>query len=262
MIRNVDLVSHLPTFLVGFHEVSVTLDAENPEFILAWKAADQTLQNEFIETADEYGIARFEQMLHILPSRGESLENRRSRVQIKWLNTIPYTIKALIMKLKSLSGDKDFTILKDYDHYQITIVTDLERFGQVDELITIINSVIPCNLIIVSRNQIPCRANGFALASGGVCAVHHFVITNDANETYTAKGNVRIAGRLTDTNQYIITNDAKETITVNSKTVHSGGATHTATVVLTNDFNAMYRINGENQIGSGAVISEYIGTKQ
>lgn len=53
MIRNVDLVSYLPTFLVGFHEVSVTLDAENPEFILAWKAADQTLQNEFIETADE-----------------------------------------------------------------------------------------------------------------------------------------------------------------------------------------------------------------
>jgi hypothetical protein len=69
MIREVDLVSYLPPFIAEYKETNLTLTAENPEFVLVWKAADRTLKNEFIETADEYGISRFEKILHILPSR-------------------------------------------------------------------------------------------------------------------------------------------------------------------------------------------------
>lgn len=60
MTREVDLVSYLPPFLAEFKEIAVTLKAENPEFVLVWNAAERVLQNEFIETADEYGISRFE----------------------------------------------------------------------------------------------------------------------------------------------------------------------------------------------------------
>ena len=49
--REVDLLSYLPPFMAEFKEIAVTLDAENPEFVLVWKAADRVLQNEFIETA-------------------------------------------------------------------------------------------------------------------------------------------------------------------------------------------------------------------
>ena len=54
MIREIDLVSYLPPFIAGFKEISATLEAENPEFLLVWRAADQVLKNEFIETSDEY----------------------------------------------------------------------------------------------------------------------------------------------------------------------------------------------------------------
>ena len=81
MIRNVDLVSYLPPIMAEFQEYRVTLEAENPEFVLVWNATDQVLQNEFIATADEYGISRFEQILNILPSKEDTLESRRSRVQ-------------------------------------------------------------------------------------------------------------------------------------------------------------------------------------
>ena len=56
MIREVDLVSYLPPFLAEYQETNLTLTAENPEFALVWKAADRVLTNEFIVTADEYGI--------------------------------------------------------------------------------------------------------------------------------------------------------------------------------------------------------------
>ena len=54
MIRNVDLVSYLPPIMAEFQEYRVTLEAENPEFVIIWNATDQVLQNEFIATADEY----------------------------------------------------------------------------------------------------------------------------------------------------------------------------------------------------------------
>lgn len=112
MTKTVDLVSYLPPFMADFKEISVTLEAENPEFVLVWKAADRVLQNEFIESADEYGISRFEKILNILPSTEDTLESRRARVQARWFNTIPYTMKAFLAKLEALCGDSDFTVTK------------------------------------------------------------------------------------------------------------------------------------------------------
>ena len=67
MIREVDLVSYLPPFMAEFKEIMATLEAENPEFVLVWEAADRVLQNEFIETSDEYGISRWERILGVFP---------------------------------------------------------------------------------------------------------------------------------------------------------------------------------------------------
>ena len=44
MIREVDLVSYLPPFMAEFKEIMATLEAENPEFVLVWEAADRVLQ--------------------------------------------------------------------------------------------------------------------------------------------------------------------------------------------------------------------------
>lgn len=234
MIRDVNLLSYLPPFMTKFKEIAAALDAENPEFVLVWKAADRVLQNEFIETADEYGISRFEEILNILPSKEDTLESRRSRVFSRWFNTISYTLKALIAKLEALCGDSDFTIIKGYDNYTITIIVDLKMFGQVDELDHILESMIPCNMIVDSRNEIPCEASGLALSGGGICSVQDFFITNDFRESYTT----------------------------NSGATFGGGVVNTAAVVITNDFNEQFNINGENNAGSGVAVLEQISKRK
>ena len=171
-------------------------------------------------------------------------------------------MKALIAKLEALCGDSDFTIIKEYDNYTITIIVDLEMFGQVDELDYIIESMIPCNMIVISRNEIPCKASGFALFSGGICFVQDFFITNDFRESYTVNSKAAFGGGMVEEVHYFITNDSKENIAVNGAAVHGGGAVNTATVVITNDFNEQFNINGENDVGSGVVVSEFIGTNQ
>lgn len=110
MIRETDLVSYLPPFLAEYREINEALSAEDPEFGLVWKAADKALKNEFIATADEYGISRFEKMLGIFPMPGESTETRRQRVQLKWLAMLPYTLPRLRETLEAVLGPGGFLL--------------------------------------------------------------------------------------------------------------------------------------------------------
>lgn len=169
MTREVDLVSYLPPFLAEFKEIAVTLEAENPEFMLVWNAAERVLQNEFIETADEYGISRFEKILNILPSTEDTLESRRARVQARWLNTIPYTLRVLIQTLTVLCGGTDFKITHNFDvGYNFTLEFALELYGKVEELERMLGATLPCNIIINTKNKITSQLESKLYTYGGI----------------------------------------------------------------------------------------------
>ena len=213
MIREVDLVSYLPPFMQSYKEPVAALEAENPEFSLMWSATDRCLRNRFISTADEYGISRFEKMLKIYPTTDDTLESRRSRVQSKWFNTIPYTWKVLLQKLLVLCGDSDFEVTGDFKTgYTLYIDTDLELYGQVEELENIINTMIPENLVVVSKNSIPCNIKGAVLFGGGICFINEFIITNDFREVFDVNGSSVFGGKATDTTMVTISTDFNETI--------------------------------------------------
>ena len=148
MIREVDLVSYLPPFLAGYRELREALAAENPEFALAWDAADRALRNEFIDTADEYGIARFEGMLGILSSRGDALEDRRARVRSRGFTAVPYTYRMLVEMVARILGDAhDFYIWSDFktDYGMILTVCTMDD-SQDMELKRTLDRVIPANI--------------------------------------------------------------------------------------------------------------------
>lgn len=169
MIREIDLVSYLPPFIAGFKEISATLEAENPEFLLVWRAADQVLKNEFIETSDEYGISRFEKMLNILPSWEDTLESRRARVRSQWINVLPYTVRMLLQKLQIICGSTDFVLKTDFEKsYTLILQTNLEQFGSVEEVENTLGTMVPCNIRTVSRNSIRAYAGGYAYFTGVV----------------------------------------------------------------------------------------------
>ena len=156
MVREVDLVSYLPPFMAEYKEIDAALKAEDPEFVLVWQAADRVLRNEFIETADEYGIARFEAILNILPSSEDTLESRRARVLSRWFSSIPYTERVLIERLTGICGTNNFTLTRDYLNYHLEIEVDLELFGQIEELERLLDEMLPCNITVTARNDMRC----------------------------------------------------------------------------------------------------------
>ena len=176
MTRDVSLLAYLPPFMQDFTEIAATLNAEDPEFVIVWDSADRVLKNQFIATADEYGISRFEKILKILPSKEDTLESRRSRVQNRWFNDMP------CYRLTTLCADHGFTLTKYFtDAYTLEIHTDLELFGQVEEFERIIGSVITCNLVVKSTNYIILNAAGPVSLGGTIVQNQNFVVNTELN---------------------------------------------------------------------------------
>lgn len=188
MTRDVSLLAYLPPFMQDFTEIAATLNAEDPEFVIMWDSADKVLKNQFIATADEYGISRFEKILKILPSKEDTLESRRSRVQNRWFNDMPCTLRTLVYRLTTLCADHGFTLTKYFtDAYTLEIHTDLELFGQVEELERIIGSAIPCNLVVKSTNYIILNAAGPVSLGGTIAQNQNFVVNTELNTQQSVK---------------------------------------------------------------------------
>lgn len=166
MIREVDLVTYLPSFMQKYQEPVAALEAENPEFAIAWDSVHSILYNHFISTADEYGIRRFEKMLGISPSNEDSLESRRWQVQMKWSSMVLYTLPKLREFLVSVLGVGGF--LLDMQEYHLGLVL----VNQQDEIYLSIYSTLrdwlPVNIVLdmESRRTVKQNAGIYAGAVG------------------------------------------------------------------------------------------------
>ena len=112
-MRKVDLWYYLPPFLKEFLEMREILGAEEPEFQELVKQYDDVLKDNFIVTATERGIARFESTLGIRPDASASLETRRSAVLTKWWDATPYTLRTLKNRIAMIQGNSNIQISFD-----------------------------------------------------------------------------------------------------------------------------------------------------
>lgn len=189
-----DLVSYLPSFMAEYEEINAALTAENPEFTLLWNGKEKVLKNQFILTAEGEGLARFERLLGIVPSKLDTLESRRQRVLLRWFLQLPYTERMLLEKLVNLCGEENFAFTKNYDCYQIRIEVSLELYGQIKELEELLERMIPCNMNVISRNRLDCKAEGNVKIYSGIRVTERVLVTNDFKERALVKGNAGAAG--------------------------------------------------------------------
>ncbi|MGN0680280.1 MAG: putative phage tail protein [Oscillospiraceae bacterium] len=178
-MNDVNLAEYLPPFLREYKELKAVMDAENPEFIRLSEATERVLKNEFIETADEFGISRFEKLLGILPSKNDTLESRRARVYSRWFTELPYTLKAFLAKLAGLSEYGNISVSVDFEHYRIAIDTDFELYGQTDELERLVELMFPCNIIADLRNTVRAKSERLLFAGGAVAVTEPVFINQE-----------------------------------------------------------------------------------
>lgn len=147
MAKEVDLLSYWMPILRNLKEFKEIAKAEEPELRLLLEAIDRTLANMYIETADEYGIERFESMMGIYPEAGDTLEERRFSVLTKWNDKIPYTEEALHGLLEVLCGGDGYTLKIDYANYKLVVKLALSNENNVNEVEDLLARVVPVNIV-------------------------------------------------------------------------------------------------------------------
>lgn len=154
MTKEVDLIQYLPLFVAEYKEIQQIMNTENPEFNLLETEKEKVQNNQYIVSCDESGIARFEQLLNIVPSPDDTLNSRISRCFVRWNSTIPYTYKSLIEKLTAICGEGNFELYPDWESYSIKVIAAMPNCGQVEELNNLLEYIIPANIIVFSENKI------------------------------------------------------------------------------------------------------------
>lgn len=138
------LIDYLPPVLRSVLEFMAITDAQQPEIEKAWDALQLVMDNQFIDTATEAGVAVWEKELNITPSSTETLEERKQRIKIAWAYGVVYTYNWLVGWLKSSCGEDNppptidnyvlHTVLPvsvDYMH----ILDDMRRYVAANVLI-------------------------------------------------------------------------------------------------------------------------------
>ena len=156
MIREVNLISHLPLCIQGYREIQGIMNAEEPELQLVEDASETIKNNMFVLYTDEAGIKRYENMFGLTPSKDDSLSNRQANVLTQYTNAVIYTLRGLIERLNILCGVDNYTLELIPDEYIIKI----ELYPNVENLIETIKSMlvdmIPANMLwtcVVKHNK-------------------------------------------------------------------------------------------------------------
>lgn len=155
MAKEVDLLSYWMPVLRELKEFKEISKAEEPEIKLLLEKVDRTLNNMFIETADEEGISHYESMLGITPSIEDTLETRRFNVLVGWNNNTIYTDTTLKALLTSLCGGEDrYNLVEDYENYKLDIATTVSVAGAYELVSKALADMLPCNLVLILSNTI------------------------------------------------------------------------------------------------------------
>lgn len=171
MVRDVDLIKYLPLFVAEYEEIQEITETENPEFRLAIKKVDQAKGNQFIISADEEGVSRFEKLLGIRPKETASLEDRRKEILARWNDVSVYTYKGLILRLNQLLGVGNYEIYPRFDDYELEL-----EYRNKAGFESYIREIIPANIALKTQVAVLTDVKFSAAAISG----EHIVISQPA----------------------------------------------------------------------------------
>lgn len=148
-----ELKEYWPRYLQDLIEFGQIAGAEQPEFTKAVQDVRNAPNDFFMSTLTEYGCQRWEAILGLLAAPGDTVEARRERILIAYLDQLPYTYRTLLKYLATVS--EDFNVVLDNDAYELFIRIRLSGYTQRDALAATLGQMIPANLVLLLQTAIP-----------------------------------------------------------------------------------------------------------
>lgn len=154
------LIDYLPSVVREYIEFQGITGSEQPELERVWMDTDALLSNQFLPTAGNMGLSRWEAILGITPQKTDTLDVRRARIKAKWNVELPYTVRWLQNWLLKLCGSEGYAL--SIEEYTIHIQLDYNLLSDIahltSDLRTMLLAVRPANMQIAMAGSY--QANG------------------------------------------------------------------------------------------------------
>jgi hypothetical protein len=150
------LSNYLPTVVRDYDAFQGILAGEQAEFEQVWGSVEDARNNQYISTAGDFGLSRWEQILELEVKGTDTLENRRFRILTRLNEELPYTLPKLRTMLDSTCGAGNATVT--VQDYQITVRVGLVVRSNYTDVETLLKRVIPQNMkldlsLLYNRNS-------------------------------------------------------------------------------------------------------------
>ena len=139
--------------ILDIKEFELIANAEDNEIKLLNQNIIDLLNDEFIETATDKGIAKRESFFNIQPFADDTLETRRFRLCTKWNSRLPYTYNQLVSRLNTLVGENGYTLSVNHLEYTLTLKINLGQKRMLQEAKNMMKNIAPCNLVVCVELQ-------------------------------------------------------------------------------------------------------------
>ena len=140
---------NLSTYVIrDYAEFQGIMGSEQPEIEKAWNTTDDLLDNQFIPTAGNMGLSRWEKILGITPKGTDSLEDRRFRILTRINEELPYTLPQLRNILETLCGKGNYSADVEEGTYQLLVKIGLAAKNNFNDVESLLNRVVPQNMVV------------------------------------------------------------------------------------------------------------------
>ncbi len=141
------LQDYLPSILLKTYEFPLLCDTEQPEIDRLRDAADAVLDAQFISTAGETAIARYEKIFGITPMDTDTLAERRFKVLAKINAQLPFSVRRLRQQLETLCGADGYKLELDGGKYTLTVKVALTAKRNQQAVEELLADIVPANMV-------------------------------------------------------------------------------------------------------------------
>ena len=141
------LQDYLPPILLKTYEFPLLCDTEQPEIDRLRDATDAVLDAQFISTAGETAIARYERIFGITPMDTDTLAERRFKVLAKINAQLPFSVRRLRQQLETLCGADGYKLELDGDRYTLTVKVALTAKRNQQAVEELLADIVPANMV-------------------------------------------------------------------------------------------------------------------
>ncbi|MEG2597447.1 MAG: putative phage tail protein, partial [Oscillospiraceae bacterium] len=119
MLKTANILTMLPDVLRNVWELQAVALAEDKELNKLWQETEKVFCDQFVETATENGVSRWEQMLNIAAKPSDTLAERKFKILSLLSAQLPFTISSLQEQLKNLCGENGYRLSVNHGTYTL-----------------------------------------------------------------------------------------------------------------------------------------------